>query len=678
MQHIGLLRKIVNNRTDDEVDDHIATQTQQHSSQGGTAKSAPQYVATDDTGRLSWGGITKGNPNIDFFKKVYYRYYNFATQSFSIPCKGRNHLEFNEETTYVCTLGNRADLLGKMYLNIDLPKVITNDKIKLTYINNIGLGIIKNIDFKLKGRVISSLNGQKIYILNKLLQKKSVLDVGNKQLSIPLSGMKYSSNENSRLYNAPIDTSNERLVIPLPFGFSKHTTLYFPTFLYKTDDITIHITLRPLNEIYTVETFDKDYWYYAQQEDVSGYTIPSSSTQFRKDAISNTDMSHIADYPSFAFGEQPRYKNTTNGNGSPYYLQRYESRTVSIPDITKDEHNIKYSLYDCCTSSYPTQSTYNYNISCSIEADFIFLDTELKQKMYNIFSYSYLFEHCVEDTRNVHKIYSGKQSIDININNPIASLLIGIQRSDHAARNEWLSFSNYEDATLDEDTIIQYQDYWWHSSIGISKTMVSGIVDISGSTDTFSLVPDSFQEFILRYGPYGESKTTNDPSGIGAGFSNWPNAIQSNERLYTIEDIHTFRKIWRYRNASDIPEISSATLQTTWKESPLDNMEIVFHNNVREDVKPNIYYNTLQPYQYSKNPLDSGLFLYSFNLDMSDIQPHGSYHLSPVLQFIMNMELNNPQAYDGTSNGFTITPYALCYNIIEMKQDTFSLLYYNY
>ena len=34
-----------------------------------------------------------------------------------------------------------------------------------------------------------------------------------------------------------------------------------------------------------------------------------------------------------------------------------------------------------------------------------------------------------------------------------------------------------------------------------------------------------------------------------------------------------------------------------------------------------------EPYKYSNNMLDPGLFLYSFSIDNDNIQPHGSYQL---------------------------------------------------
>jgi hypothetical protein len=620
--------------------------------------------------------LTKGDPKYSFFKQVYYRFYNFSIQSFSHIPKGKIQLEFNKPVTQIFTLRNTADLLGNMYLHLRLPKIITNDEHKLSYVKNIGLSIIKNIDFKIKGDIINNITGQKLYILNKLLKKNATLKLGNTNLQVPESNMKYSTTKTSKLYNRPIDQQDETLIIPIHFGFSKHPSLYLPLFLYTTEDIEIHVTLRALNEIYTVNVHDKDYWYYAKEPNVAGYTIPSSNTQFRKDAISNTNMKTIANFPTLTFGENTTYINSSNGNGSPYFLKRYESRKVTIPTITTTSQNIKYNLYSCCESQ--TSISGEYNISCTMETEQFFLDPLLKSKFNNLFIYSYLFDQFIEDTNITSKTYTDSAELRLNFHSPIKQLVLSIQRSDNHTRNEWLNFTNYEDASLTETEIVKFQDNWWYNSNSVTKTTVSEDVIISdaGATSVLTIIPDNFQEFIFRYGPQGEAGHIIDTSG--SGFSGWPDSIKGNEQTYSIQEIDVFRNIWKYRNASEIPQINNTNFTSTWKESPLDTMEIVFHSHIREDAKNSKYYHSLQPYIHSNNNLDSGLFLYSFNIDSNPIQPTGSYKVRADLLFILNLVLNSAQSFNNVDNALTITPYALCHNIIHMKQDTFSLLYYNY
>ena len=620
--------------------------------------------------------ITKGDPKHSFFKKVYYRFYNFSIQSFTLIPRGTTQLEFNKPVTQIFTLHNTADLLGKIYLHLRLPKIITNDEHKLSYVKNIGLSIIKNIDFKIKGDIINNITGQKLYILSKLLKKNATLKLGNTNLHVSESNMKYSTTTTSKLYNRPIDEQDETLIIPIDFGFSKHSSLYLPLFLYTTEDIEIHVTLRALNEIYTVEVHDEDYWYYNKVPNVTGYTIPSSNTQFRKDAIANTNMTTIDNFPTLSFGENTTYINSISGNGSPYYLKRYESRKVSIPTITTTTQNIKYNLYSCCESK--TSISGEYNISCTMETEQIFLDPLLKSKFNNLFIYSYLFDQFIEDTNITSKTYTDSAELRLNFHSPIKQLVLSIQRSDNHKRNEWLNFTNYEDASLTEKKIVKFQDNWWYNANSVTKTTVSGDVIISdaGATSVMIITPDNFQEFMFRYGPHGEAGHIIDTSG--SGFTEWPDSIKGNEQTYSIQEIDTFRKIWKYRNASGIPQINNTNFTSTWKESPLDTMEIVFHNHIREDAKNSKYYHSLQPYLHSNNNLDSGLFLYSFNIDSNTIQPTGSYKVRADLLFILNLVLNSAQSFNNVDNALTITPYALCHNIIHMKHDTFSLLYYNY
>lgn len=637
--------------------------------------------------------ITKGNPSINHFKKVFYRFYNFSIQSFKNYPKGKNILDFNVETTQTFTFKNVGDLLGRMYLILKLPKIITDDEVNLKYIKNVGLGIIKNIDFKIKGETISSINGQKLYLLQKLnYDSGSSFQVKNNVVNVPEENLKYKHETTTtftsrgpatsltlttlnKLYNRPIDTDTEQLIIPLLFGFSKEPSLYLPLFLFKTEDIRIEITFRALNELYTVEQFEKDYWYYVKNHDVSGYSLPTESIQFRKDALENTDMGDILNSNTNTFGEQTTYRNA--GNGSPYYLKRYESRKTGIPDISIPAQNIKYHLYSCCNSS-DTDSSGNYYISSVIETEQIFVDKDLRAKFNDMFIYSYLFQHCIEDTRLKNNTYTGTNEIHVNIKSPIKQLMLAIQRNDNSLRNEWLNFTNYEDSDMTEEKILKYQDNWWYVSnseptVPINETV--GLYNNGSTTTIYSLTPDNFQEFMFRYGPYGEAGQIQDTSG--SGFSNWPESIKGNESLYTIEEIDEFRKTWKYRSASDIPQINLSNFNSTWKESPLNEMEIRFHTHIKEDVKPSVYYNTLQSLLYSNNKLDPGVYMYSFNIDPHSIQPHGSFKLNPTLLFKLNVVVSEIQTFNSENNYLVITPYAICYNIINIKQDTFSLLYYN-
>ena len=617
--------------------------------------------------------LTHGNPKIDHFKKVFHRYYNFSKQYYNFMFSGNRIIDFNNDTVLMCPIHKRADYVSKMFLTIKLPKIVTDDEYNIRYINHLGLGLIKKIDLKMNGTIISSLDGKKIYIINKLLEKECDMSFVNKDTTIPEQDMKYKHTtiNTTRLYNKPINKDVETIQIPIPFGFFRHNDINIPLFLFNNNNIEIELTLRPLKEIYTVQTFDKDYWYYAKDE--QHYNLPdapASSASLRNLALQNTDFSDTslaANNVNLLYGEQTKPDDSLQTN-YPYYLKRYESRTCSVPNESNANEDIRNHLY---LKHLYSKTSMNYNIDCYMDTEQVFISRELAVKMLKIPIHSILFEQCVEDTIFTHKNYTEQEKIKLYFANPVEQLLLTVQRSDNNLRNEWLNFSNYEDSTLTEEKVTMFQDNLWYNSS--SGSSITASVAITGVPETgFTITVDAFQDFIFKYGPYGEAYHSK------AGEAGWPSAVSPQYKPYTIEDIDTFRKIWRYRSASDIPTINSTNFESTWKESPVNNMDIVYYNEIRERNKSASYYNKIQPFLYGNNILDPGLFLYSYSLNVGEIQPHGSYRFDSNSMFFMNISLNKSQTFNSNANYFTITPYAICNNVLIIQNNSYQLLFKSY
>lgn len=616
--------------------------------------------------------LTRGNPSIDHFKKVYHRYYNFSKQSQAFMFEGNIIMDFNNEKVLTCTLDKRADFLSNMFLTIELPKIVTDDEYNIRYINHIGLGIIKKIDLKMNGNVISSLDGKKIYIINKLLEKECDMTFVNKATTISEHDTKYShtTTNTTRLYKKPINTNVEKIRIPIPFGFFRHSEVNIPLFLFNRDHIVVELTLRPLKEIYTVQTFDKDYWYYAKDE--IHYHLdddPSTSVLLRTKALTNTDFTDTSATPSSStlkYGEQtkPVALGSMEAN-YPYYLKRYESRTCSIPNESNANEDVRNYLYKKILYN---KTSMEYQIHCSLDTEQMYISQELNIKLLQIPIHNILFDQCVEDTTFIHKNHTDQEKIKMYFNNPVEQLLLTIHRSDNDVRNEWINFSNYEDATLTEEKVTMFQDNLWYSSSSGSDVQ-AGVTVTGGTPADFTITVDKFQDFLFKYGPYGEAYHGK------AGTTDWPNKVPPQYAPYTIKDIDTFRNIWKYRSASDIPTITSSNFQNTWKRSPVNNMDIVYYNEIREEKKDSSYYNKIQPFIYGNNILDPGLFLYSYSLNINELQPHGSYRFDANSMFFMNMSLAQSQTFNSTSNYFTITPYALCHNVLIVKNNSYELLF---
>ena len=604
--------------------------------------------------------LYKGNPDIQFFKKVYHKYYHFTKESHTYSFNktlNYNILDFDEEKKLSCILDTRGDLLSTVFLNIELPKIVTDSEHSIYYINNLGLGIIKNIQLKIKGNIISSLDGKKIYILNQLLEKKNNLQFINKDSTIPTTNINYSKDNTNKLYNNPLDFNKEKITIPIPFGFFKHSCLNIPLFLFNTQEVEVELILRPLKELYTIEAIDKDYWYYAKNDthyNISDTSI--SSSDFRNKALSNTDMgeaSIINNTLNFSFGKQ----TSVRGTQDPYYLKRYESRTRRPAIKGTSSEDIRTYLYNKYSN--------NYLVECFLLTEQIVLSEELKLKMSHIPIYNILFDQCIEDTIFNHKEHTEKEQIKINFYNPVEQIILAINRYDNHTRNEWINFSNYEDSMLTEEKVLSFQDNLWYSASSNSNDITENVY-VSNILTPVTIKIDKFQDFIFKYGPYGEATHQK------AGTIDWgTNKLSPQYKPYTIKEIDTFRKIWKYRNASDIPVITQENYLNTWKESPLDTLEIIYHNEVREEVKSYSYYNKVQPYIYASKILDKGLFLYSYSLNVNKLQPHGSYRLNPQRNFLIKLSLNK-------THTFNITPYAICHNILSIKNYSYELLFKSY
>ena len=592
-----------------------------------------------------------GDPQVTFFKSVYKRHSNFAKESFTIQMRNKNQIKKTSSTLIVCEIPKYGDLLGKIYLKVTIPPMKTSDEQKFVFNDHLGYSIIENIKLKINDIVVDTIDSEMLYIMNQLSntdEKRSMVD----SLINPNQGKEYLYTDTTtstsgsktfinRYFNSPIYTEKQTLFIPLDFSFTNYSKTFLPLFLLENKSIKVEILLRGTDSLYTIEKFDKNYWYYEKIPDmsVSGYPVISgvkvtgvSGYTSRKLALDNTSTEEVSD--PLTFGQQTTFKATAT---SPFYLKRYESRKRSVPiDASEDINKFTY------TSD-------RFDFESSLEVEQIFLTEEEKQELSSKTN-KYIVQH-------IHKNellgVRGNQTMSWYIDNHfnlVKELYITVSRNDNKNRNELLNFSNYETSDITEEIITKYQDNWWYDSITSSSTPET-LTNVAGD---IVIIPDRFQEFLFRYGPYGEAQNEN-----ALGISGWPNKIEPQYIAYSIEEIDTFRKTWRFRAAADIPLINKDNFNSTFKQSPLQKLEILFDGIQRESVKDTIFFNQIQPYNYHTNSVDKGVYIYSFSLEPEKFQPSG----------FCNMNLFNRVQYK-----FTISDTE---NKPDSEFTTFSNNFYN-
>ena len=97
-----------------------------------------------------------GNPQISFFKMVYRRYTNFAVESQPMYFDGTAN--FGQRIS--CLIPRRGDLLGKIYIDVQLPLLTAaSNNLPVSYVNSIGNALIQEITFEVGEQEIDRQTG---------------------------------------------------------------------------------------------------------------------------------------------------------------------------------------------------------------------------------------------------------------------------------------------------------------------------------------------------------------------------------------------------------------------------------------------------------------------------------------------------------------------------------------
>lgn len=193
--------------------------------------------------------VAKGNedlyltyePQITFFKNVYKRHTNFSSES--IPQNFNSKPDFGKKIT--CTLAKNADLIHKIYVVVQLPKInqiintgdISNLN-KCAWIENIGWNIIKNVEIEIGGYVIDKHYSDWLQIWSSLT-KTNGKDYGlNKMIgNVPELTEFTTSKQNYTLY------------IPLMFWFCNNPGLALPIIALEFSDVKVNIEFAGINDV---------------------------------------------------------------------------------------------------------------------------------------------------------------------------------------------------------------------------------------------------------------------------------------------------------------------------------------------------------------------------------------------------------------------------------------------
>lgn len=182
-----------------------------------------------------------GNPQISFFKMVYRRHTNFAIESQPMYFDGTPN--FGQRVT--CLIPRRGDLLGKVYLDVTLPRLTDQSGNPVSYTNAIGFALIQEITFEVGEQEIDRQTGEWMEIWTQLTTPASQRQALNEMVG------RVEPYVVPNLVPGP-NSPGLRLQIPLQFYFCRNPGLYLPLLALQYHPIRINITLAPLNSLYYI------------------------------------------------------------------------------------------------------------------------------------------------------------------------------------------------------------------------------------------------------------------------------------------------------------------------------------------------------------------------------------------------------------------------------------------
>jgi len=168
-----------------------------------------------------------GNPQITFFKVVYRRHTNFAMEAIEQVFNG----VANFGNKVVCTIARNGDLVGRMYLEIDLA-----DGTKNANAQRIGHKLIKSAEVEIGGQRIDKHYGE-------------WLDIWAQLSTSAEERHKLYQMVDSTLPTLPASANSTKLYIPLQFWFNRNPGLALPLIALQYHEVKVTIDFEQIKNI---------------------------------------------------------------------------------------------------------------------------------------------------------------------------------------------------------------------------------------------------------------------------------------------------------------------------------------------------------------------------------------------------------------------------------------------
>lgn len=361
------------------------------------------------------------NPTITYFKMVYKRHTNFSSES--IPQNFQNTPNFGGR--YTCNIAKNGDLIGEIFLCVtlpNLPRIVDTSFINqdanlkniviTSWMEKIGFGLIKSIEFEVGGKIIDKLYGDWLNIWYEISQKNNKPALNQMIGNLPAL-TDYMNGRGSQL-----------LHIPIPFYFCKYKGLALPLIALEYSDVKINVEFNNLTDVLIIGP-------------TNYITVNEDMVNFAPNEMLSQTINNVTTYAKFI-----TYDELTN---RLYYI-KLVSTTSFVSGTAIVGTNSKYTVmpngieFNYLNKINNVFSTDNITLgSTFLYVDYIFLDNNERLKFARS-NHEYLIEQLQFD--NDKTLINNNNKIKILYNHPTKALFF-VTQFDYILNSNLIDMFNY-------------------------------------------------------------------------------------------------------------------------------------------------------------------------------------------------------------------------------------------
>ena len=330
------------------------------------------------------------SPEMTYWRQIYKRHTNFAMESIRQTFMTAPVLN-NTLNQFTCRIGRYGDLLGQVFLSVELPDIYSDSNLRFRWVNNIGCMLLSRYYVDIDTQRIDERWGEFMDIWNELTHttdKKQAFNrmSGNTEDVVDPKSLqrKVTINNNNLSYTFyPVAVAGQpsikgrRIYIPLDFWFTKSNVLALPLVGLQYQNIDITVEMRPITDLYQV-------WDTAESTN-GGYISPVE------------------------------------------YMARYPGVDASISAFTKYGGGGPSMVY----------------LNSFLECNYIYLDN-IERNYVAVTNTDYLVERVY---RNEGGSIKNTGVLDLTVSNPIKEIVFVLRRSDATVYNDWSNYTGSQPAT---------------------------------------------------------------------------------------------------------------------------------------------------------------------------------------------------------------------------------------